>query len=83
MQTIAFGMDKQWDPAVWHRELYLVTCDGTWWRIIWEKEFVCVCVCIFLYIWLGQFAVQQKLTEHYKSTVIEKIKILKKTKERH
>ena len=28
MQTIAFGMDKQWDPAVWHRELCLVTCDG-------------------------------------------------------
>ena len=22
------------------RELYLVTYDGTWWRIMWEKECV-------------------------------------------
>ena len=29
MQTIVFGLDKQWDPAVQHRELYLVTCDAT------------------------------------------------------
>ena len=28
MQTIAFGMGKQWDPAVQHWELRLVTCDG-------------------------------------------------------
>ena len=28
MHTIAFGMDKQWDPAVQHRELYMVTYDG-------------------------------------------------------
>ena len=30
MQTIAFGMDEQWDPAVLHWELYLVTYDGAW-----------------------------------------------------
>lgn len=29
MQTTAFGMDKQRDPDVQHRELCLVTCDGT------------------------------------------------------
>ena len=29
MQTFASGVDKQWDPAVQHRELYLVTCNGT------------------------------------------------------
>ena len=40
MQTIAFGVDKQWDSAVEHKELYLVTYDGAWWRIMWEKEFV-------------------------------------------
>ena len=40
MQTIAFGVDKQWDFAVEHRELYPVTCDGTWWRIMWEKEYI-------------------------------------------
>ena len=30
MQTIAFGMDKQWDPTVYHWEPYLVTYDGGW-----------------------------------------------------
>ena len=30
MQTIAFGMDKQWDAAVLHWELYVVTYDGAW-----------------------------------------------------
>ena len=29
MQTIAFGVDKQRDSAIYDRELYLVTCDGT------------------------------------------------------
>ena len=32
------GVDKQWGPAVQHRELYPITCDGTWWKIMWEKE---------------------------------------------
>ena len=27
MQTIAFGADKQWDTAAYHRELCLVTYD--------------------------------------------------------
>ena len=40
MQTIAFGVDKQWGPAVEHRELYSVTCSGTWWKIKWEKEYI-------------------------------------------
>ena len=43
----ALGVDKQWDPAVQHRELYLVTCDGTWWRIIWEKR-----IYIYIYDWV-------------------------------
>ena len=29
MQTITLRMDKQWDFPVQHRELQLVTCDGT------------------------------------------------------
>ena len=32
-------------------------------------------MCIYMYVWLGHSAVQQKLTEHYKSTTI---KIFKK-----
>ena len=38
-----FGMDKWWDLAVEHWELYLVACDGAWW-IMWEKECIYVCV---------------------------------------
>ena len=30
-------------PAVEHEELYPITCDGTWWKIIWEKECVSLC----------------------------------------
>ena len=29
MQNVAFGMDQQWDPAVYHWELFLITYDGT------------------------------------------------------
>ena len=29
MQNVAFGMDQQWDPAVQHWELCVVTYDGT------------------------------------------------------
>ena len=35
---LAFVVDGQWDPAVEHRELYPVTCDGSGWKIMWEKE---------------------------------------------
>ena len=55
MQTIAFGVGKQWDPALKHRELCLVTYDGIWWSIMWEKR-ICVCVCV--HMWLGHFAVK-------------------------
>ena len=40
MPTIPFGLNKQWGPSVQHRELYPITCDGTWWKIIWGKECV-------------------------------------------
>ena len=52
MQTITPGMDKQWDPSVWHRELYLVTCNGTWQKIMWEKEYIYICVYIFIYVYI-------------------------------
>jgi len=34
----------------------------------------CVCVYIYMYVWLGHFAVQQKLTKHYKSTTKKNLK---------
>ena len=64
MHTFAFGVDKQWDPAVWHRELYPVDCDA---KLMWGKK--------NMYVWLGHFDVQQKLTECCKSNIMEKIKI--------
>ena len=30
MQTTAFGMDKQWEPAVYYWELYLASYDEAW-----------------------------------------------------
>ena len=38
MQTIAFGMDKHWDLLNSTGIAYLITYDGAWWRIMWEKE---------------------------------------------
>ena len=55
------------------------------WRIMSEKECMYIYMYIYMhahthththiYAWLDPFAVQQKLTEHCKSTIIEKIKI--------
>ena len=36
-------------------------------------------ICIYIYM-TGHIAVQQKLTGHYKSTIIQKIKIVRKKK---
>ena len=49
MQTIAFGMDKQWDPAIQYWEIYLVAYGGAW--PCTKKE------CIHMYVWLGHLAV--------------------------
>ena len=37
---------------------------------------------IYIYMWMGHFAIQQKLTEHCKLTITEKIKILQKKKKK-
>ena len=34
-----------------------------------EWSYMCVCMCIHIYIYLIHFAVQQKLTQHCKSTI--------------
>ena len=60
-------IDKQWGPTVQHREPYPDSCDRRWWRIILKKMYVSV--------WLGHFAVQQKLARHYKSTIHIKKKV--------
>ena len=50
-------------------ELYFVTCDGTQWRIMSEKECVCVCVCDCVTLLYSR-----KLTEHCKPTIMKKKK---------
>ena len=59
-QTVTFRMDKQGGPTVQHRELYLVSWDRPWWKI--RKR-------MYIYVWLGHFAIEQKLAQHCKSTI--------------
>ena len=55
MQTIAFGMGKQWDtavygiigqqgPAIYHRELYTTLCDDLYGKRIRKRMGMCICV---------------------------------------
>ena len=55
------------------QKLYLITSDGTWWRIMWEKERVYVCGWVTLLY-------SRKLTEHCKPAIMDKIKIILKKK---
>ena len=52
-------MDKQQGPTVYHREPYSIFCDN-------GKEYEEECT--------YHFAVQQKLTQHCRSTVFKKLK---------
>ena len=36
----------------------------TWWKIVWKKW-------MYVYVWLGHFAVQKKLKEYCKSSIIK------------
>ena len=74
MQTTTFGMDKHWGPTVQHKELYPISWVRIWSKLVWKK--------MYIYVHLGHFAVQQKLKEHCKSTIIKKEKkYLKEMKE--
>ena len=53
MQTIASGMDQQWDPAC--RALGTMS-SHLWWSMIMRGEKKNV----YTYVWLGHLAVQQK-----------------------
>ena len=64
-------MDKQWDPAVSHRELYSLVMENEG-GLCKKKECVYICVC--MYNWV--IVAQQKLTEHYKSTIIKLKKLI-------
>ena len=61
MQTITFRMGNQWSPTIQNKELYPISWDRTWWKIVWEKECVCVYiyihVCLYMHVWLRHYAV--------------------------
>ena len=48
-----------------------------------EKEcgkdvYVCIYMCVYIYIYLNHFAIQQKLTQHCKSTILQQYKFEKR-----
>ena len=49
------------------------TCDRAWWRIMWEKE----CVCVYMCDWVT-LLYHRKLIENCKPPIMEKIKIILK-----
>ena len=60
-----YKWDKWWEPVAQHRELYSVLCGGLKEKETWKRRDICVC------IWLIYFAVQQKLTQHHKATILQ------------
>ena len=54
--------DKQWSPTVQHRELYPSSSGRTWRKIEYIYE--------WMNEWMGHYAVQQNLTQYYKSTIL-------------
>ena len=46
MQSITSRLAKKWGPTVQHRELNPVSWSTTWWKIVWEKEY------IYMYVWV-------------------------------
>ena len=67
MQTLAFGMVKQWDPAV---HSLMMGHDVGYYE---KKNVYIMCDWVTLLC-------SRELTEHYKATIMEKIKIIKKIK---
>ena len=74
MQTITFRIDQQWGPTVQHGELCPVSRIRTWWKITMKKKKTQ----IYVYVWLGHFAIQQKLKEPCKLTTLIKICLMLK-----
>ena len=71
---LTLSYHQQTHYLLYSRELYPITCDRTLWKIDNMRKR------IYTYVWLGHYAVQQKLTEIYKSTILQwKIKKQNKT----
>ena len=58
MQTILFIIGKRQVPTVWHRELYLISCDKPKWKRILKSIYIYVCVHIYMCMQLNHFGIQ-------------------------
>ena len=68
MQTSTHRMDKHQGPTVQHRNYThypMINHNGG------EYIYMCVCVCVCVCVCMSYFVVQQKLTQHCKSTTIK------------
>ena len=52
---------KSNEVLLYGRELFPISWDRTWWKVVWEKD-------VYMRM-TGPYAVQQKLTQHCKSTM--------------
>ena len=66
MQIITFRIDKQCGLTVEYKEIYPISWDRSWWKIIQERK----CIYTYIHIKLCPFSVQQKLAQHCKSTIL-------------
>ena len=63
IQTTTYKIDKQQDPTAYHRELYSKSYNKNDGKNV--KKYTHTCV------QLSHFAVQQKLTQNYTSTILQ------------
>ena len=77
MLSVAWNTQDSLFSRPWPLSCYIA--QGTisshlWWKMMWDN--MRKRMYVYIYVWLGHFAIQQKLTEYCKSTIIERIKIL-------
>ena len=79
MQTITFRMDEKQGPNVQYRELYSISYNKPLKRVcIYIYIYIYIYIkYIFMYVYLSHFAIQQRLAQHCKSTILQQKIFLK------
>ena len=69
---ILYRMDKQNGPNL-YRELFSIYYDEPQWKRKGKRIYIYIYIyiCIYIYIKQNHFSVQQKLTQHRKSTILQ------------
>ena len=65
IQMMTFGVDKQWGPAIQHRELH----SASWDRPGWKDD--SIRKRMHINVWMSHCAVQQTLVPPYKTSILE------------